>query len=442
MFSKEQFETRSVILAHLASLYQDEGSSNNSTTKVTDLIINYSLSDLRGRCDILFTIIYNQYLLWKRSKSHSDLAIYERTLLIILKGIAAMNDREKNDRDRNDRDRNDRSADRDNFLTRFFLESPFLTENCLQFLKYFILLHSSTSDLTVPSSTMSVAAGLNVIKTLVHKRPQLRPQLIQCLNSLVVNTQSPEVRLASLKTMKYLHETYGADVKEPIESFAKELLEKLTQPSPPKEIFELTQPSPPKEIFEVTPIVTTDAETEEKMTWDGGKVAREDGKVAYEDGKVAWDEESMKLCLIPYLTLLPSSHKLIHNLAVVYVTSSSDVKRIILRNLESPVKGMGMTSPELLTLVESCPKGAETLVTRIIHVLTDRTVPSPELVSRVRDLYHKRVADVRFLIPVLNGLSKQEVIAALPKLIKLTPIVVKEVFNRLLGVHHCEWLTN
>lgn len=33
-------------------------------------------------------------------------------------------------------------------------------------------------------------------------------------------------------------------------------------------------------------------------------------------------------------------------------------------------------------------------------------VPSPELVERVRDLYHKRVPDVRFLIPVLNGLSK------------------------------------
>lgn len=32
--------------------------------------------------------------------------------------------------------------------------------------------------------------------------------------------------------------------------------------------------------------------------------------------------------------------------------------------------------------------------------------PSPELVERVRDLYHKRVPDVRFLIPVINGLEK------------------------------------
>lgn len=33
---------------------------------------------------------------------------------------------------------------------------------------------------------------------------------------------------------------------------------------------------------------------------------------------------------------------------------------------------MGMNSPELLLLVENCPKGAETLVTRCLHSLTDK----------------------------------------------------------------------
>ena len=33
---------------------------------------------------------------------------------------------------------------------------------------------------------------------------------------------------------------------------------------------------------------------------------------------------------------------------------------------------MGMDSPELLLLVENCPRGAETLVTRVIHILTDK----------------------------------------------------------------------
>ncbi|KAL1458884.1 hypothetical protein MTO96_043393 [Rhipicephalus appendiculatus] len=124
-----------------------------------------------------------------------------------------------------------------------------------------------------------------------------------------------------------------------------------------------------------------------------------------------WTEDNTKICMQLYINLLPVNHKLIHDLA-------------------DPSKAWACPPPELLLLVENCPKGAETLVTRIIHILTDKTPPSSELVARVRDLYHKRVSDVRFLIPVLNGLSKH-----CPKLIKLNPIVVKEVFNRLLGSH-------
>lgn len=70
---------------------------------------------------------------------------------------------------------------------------------------------------------------------------------------------------------------------------------------------------------------------------------------------------------------------------------------------------MGMDSPDFLKLVEECPQGAETLVTRVIHVLTDKDPPTLELVNRVRDLYNTKISDVRFLIPVLNGLTKSEV---------------------------------
>lgn len=62
-----------------------------------------------------------------------------------------------------------------------------------------------------------------------------------------------------------------------------------------------------------------------------------------------------------------------YSLARVYVQTVADVKRTILRLLEQPVRGMGMDSPQLLKLVEECPKGAETLVTRVIHILTDKS---------------------------------------------------------------------
>ena len=78
----------------------------------------------------------------------------------------------------------------------------------------------------------------------------------------------------------------------------------------------------------------------------------------------------------------------------------------------------------------------ETVSNIFLHQFSLPAVPTAELVKRVKELYHKRVSDVRFLIPVLTGLKKQEIIAVLPKLIKQSPSVVKEVFNRLLGCFH------
>ena len=76
--------------------------------------------------------------------------------------------------------------------------------------------------------------------------------------------------------------------------------------------------------------------------------------------------------------------------------------------LETPVKSMSMESNELLKLIEDFPNGAETLVLRIIHILTEKTMPSIELVNRVRFLYENKLSDVRFLIPILSGLTKVE----------------------------------
>ena len=137
-----------------------------------------------------------------------------------------------------------------------------------------------------------------------------------------------------------------------------------------------------------------------------------------------WTEEMIRVCLHLYLAILPSSQKLLSYLAEVYTDANGDIKRTILRTLETPIREIGMESPELLKLVENCTKESDILVTRIIHILTERQSPTPELVNRVRNLYAKRSADVRFLIPVLNGLTKQEIYAALPKLIKLNPGVV------------------
>ncbi|NXJ72784.1 SYMPK protein, partial [Rostratula benghalensis] len=271
---------------------------------------------------------------------------------------------------------------KDGIFTKVVLEAPLITESALDVIRKYCEDESRTY------------LGMSTLRDLIFKRPSRQFQYLHVLLDLSSH-EKDKVRQQALLFIKRMYEK--DQLREYVEKFALNYLQLLVHPNPPSVLFG----------------------------------ADKDTEVA-----APWTEETIKQCLYLYLALLPHNHKLIHELASVYTEAIADIKRTVLRVIEQPIRGMGMNSPELLLLVENCPKGAETLVTRCLHSLTDKVPPSPELVKRVRDLYHKRLPDVRFLIPVLNGLEKKEVIQALPKLIKLNPIVVKEVFNRLLGTQH------
>uniref|UniRef100_A0A674HIA0 Symplekin scaffold protein n=1 Tax=Taeniopygia guttata TaxID=59729 RepID=A0A674HIA0_TAEGU len=271
---------------------------------------------------------------------------------------------------------------KDGIFTKVVLEAPLITESALEVIRKYCEDESRTY------------LGMSTLRELIFRRPSRQFQYLHVLLDLSSH-EKDKVRQQALQFIKRMYEK--EQLRAYVEKFALNYLQLLVHPNPPSVLFG----------------------------------ADKDTEVA-----APWTEETIKQCLYLYLALLPHNHKLIHELASVYTEAIADIKRTVLRVIEQPIRGMGMNSPELLLLVENCPKGAETLVTRCLHSLTDKVPPSPELVKRVRDLYHKRLPDVRFLIPVLNGLEKKEVIQALPKLIKLNPIVVKEVFNRLLGTQH------
>ncbi|XP_061774489.1 symplekin isoform X2 [Nerophis ophidion] len=273
---------------------------------------------------------------------------------------------------------------KDGLFTKMVLEAPIITESALEVIRRYC------------EDESRVYLGMTTLKELIIKRPSRQFQYLHVLLDLSSH-EKEKVRTTALAFLKRMYEK--DQLRDYIEKFALNYMQLLVHPNPPSLLFG----------------------------------ADKDTEVAS-----PWTEETVRQCLFLYLSLLPLNHKLVHELASVYTEAIADIKRRVLRAIELPIRGMGMSSPELLLLVENCPKGAETLVTRCLHILTDKVPPSPELVERVRDLYHKRVPDVRFLIPVINGLEKNEVIQALPKLIKLNPIVVKEVFNRLLGTQHSE----
>ncbi|XP_044172549.1 symplekin-like [Acropora millepora] len=273
---------------------------------------------------------------------------------------------------------------KDKLFTRILLDVPALTDGAVMAIRMYC------EDLD------RLQVGFSSLRELILKRPAAQLQLLQTLLELTTN-EKEQVRVQAIHSGKKLHTR--PELAEYIEKYALESLQQLLADHPPAPVGQ-----DPDEVI----------------------------------APGEWSDDSIKLCLYLYLALLPQNHKLFHELAKVYTASSQIIKRIILRHLEHPVRAIGMASPELLQLVENCPTGAETLIARILNIITDKAVPTAELVKRVKELYHKRVSDVRFLIPVLTGLTKQEIIAVLPKLIKQSPSVVKEVFNRLLGCFHSD----
>ncbi|XP_062501066.1 symplekin-like isoform X2 [Corticium candelabrum] len=159
------------------------------------------------------------------------------------------------------------------------------------------------------------------------------------------------------------------------------------------------------------------------------------GEDKSEDVEAEQLDERIRLCLQLFIGLLPLNHSLLHKLSDVYVEVTANVKKVVLRMLDHAVRAMGMHSSDIHTFIELCPRGAETLLIRILHILTEKAAPISHIVHLVREVYRKRIPDVQVLVPILNALDKAEILTALPQLVKQSPAVVKEVIGRLLGMH-------
>ena len=272
----------------------------------------------------------------------------------------------------------------DRLFTKILLESPEITEGAINMIKSFC------------ENNDWLEVGITTLYELLLRRSNLRSQMLDVLLGLTMNTND-KIRDLAIEKCKELFVIPGLAM--PLEDFATTILTRLIAENP---------------------VHACSAEDTELP-------------VGPYDKDSQWTEDSIRSCLHLFLALLPLKPRMIHGLAEVYRESSSLIKRIILRMVETPVSMIGMHSKEVLQLIESGPKGSETLVTRVLHILTENQPPSKELVVMVRGLYAKRVTDVRMLIPVLPGLDQKQLEDLLPKILKQTPNVVKEAFKRILS---------
>ncbi|CAG9583059.1 unnamed protein product [Danaus chrysippus] len=358
--------------------------ASSYTPEIRELVLNYILEDPLNRIDLALSWLYEEYaymqgfnrhpvtLQPKLHEKHDE--NYNQLLCALITQISERGDPLM-------------EGSKDVLLRKVYSEAPVVTDEAVDYLKHLV------------SEEKSATVALELLEELCLLRPPRAHKFVAALVCHVLS-ENEEIRNIALKSSIKIYKNSTDAAKKVIEKHAMLYLGFISLSTPPQELYGNRHTSRP------------------------------------------WSDDLYKMCLNLVMALFPEKEDVIIEIARVYGTTGAEAKRCVLRQLEVPVRALaasepsGHLSPALVALLDACPRGAETLLTRIVHVLTDKFPPSPELVSRVRELYATRVSDVRFLIPVLNGLTKKEILAALPKLIKLNPIVVKEVFNKLLGLQN------
>lgn len=160
---------------------------------------------------------------------------------------------------------------------------------------------------------------------------------------------------------------------------------------------------------------------------------------------VEWSDDMILRCLAYFLAIVPiSPNELLLELAYIFSSAQSQlVQRAILRAIGPAVQQVGLQSDAILNLIKTCPNGAEMMVIRILHILTEdalsestmetKKIPS-EVIKEVKALYKREDPlhrDVRYLIPVLAFLSYDEIVEYLPKIIYLPDAHIRDAICRI-----------
>ncbi|EYC04815.1 hypothetical protein Y032_0085g1809 [Ancylostoma ceylanicum] len=270
----------------------------------------------------------------------------------------------------------DKGQHKEALFHKLLLDCPLVTTNALKILEKACL------------DEVYCAFGITTLRELLLTRNRQRGELVDLLFKLCFHERA-EVKQLCVDTLKEL-----CSLKYMHRDLRLKLIEQLN---------ECTLPTPPPHF------------------------------VSYNHA-TEFDETIYRSGIHLYLAILPLDTSLLFPLAQAYTKSSTLLKKIMLRSIENSIKAIGMDNEDMLHLLEECPVGAESFVARVVHLLTERHTATREVVSRMKKLHESRNTDVRSLIPILNGLEREDIIRILP-LFVLKPAYqnsVGLVFKKLL----------
>ncbi len=118
-------------------------------------------------------------------------------------------------------------------------------------------------------------------------------------------------------------------------------------------------------------------------------------------------------------------------LAEMYAKSKVFIRQCIHQLAPELIRTIGADSSSLLNLIKTCPRGSEGFVLFVLHTLSENQAPHLNIINAAKTLYKSRPhQDARFLIPVLIGLRKDEILELLPKIVCLPSKNIKAALTK------------
>ncbi|KAE9552962.1 hypothetical protein FO519_003839 [Halicephalobus sp. NKZ332] len=353
-------------------IYMVARRSNEHSPKLEEQLMNFVIADQEKRADLIFLWLTELYNQWKgfsicvrdgaESVTFSEAENHQRYDSLLVNILSKLFAIE---------------GHKDNLFHRIFVEAIVITQGALGILRKACL------------DVSNCQLAMSTLRELILTRNRQRHDFLKMMLELSYVDQD-SIRFESIATTKELFEVpyVQAEVRE----YLREMCDKAAEKSVP-------------------PLLVIASSGFENIENTG-------------EEEVSWDENYARSALTLVLHMIPLDTSLIDKLCHVLAAADQKVKKFIIGSVKA--NQISINDDNLLYAIDNCPPGGEPLIARFVTLLTDRVDPTPELVERLKNLVARYNSDVRALIPILSGMSKEECLDLVPQFV-LNPSCMKSV---------------
>ncbi|KAI9495403.1 Symplekin tight junction protein C terminal-domain-containing protein [Zychaea mexicana] len=380
----------------------NEEDSNSDHLK--EMLVDFIVADLPSRHELAIEWLHEEFhcdTIRKRQLTPNDDG-YEPTYfkwlqLLLQKGIPTLQEA------------------KDKTLSKLMLDAPALNAESIDLIRR-----------NMRENPARFVSCVSTLRDLVAHRPPVRQVCLNVLLDYCIN-RDVKMRSTSIVAVRKWVPDHPA-IAPQVEAYAIQALQTLTQSGDDDD----DENGQEKQDVE-------DEQGDTTMTTPAAKQDGQQGQEEEDEDAEAWKEQDVVRHAELFFALCAKKNDLLDELFNVYIHATEQVQRVIRQHIYNLIKSIGMNSAKLLDTIRHFPPGGETLVIRILVTLCDTVRPTPELVAAVKSVYQERNLDAKFLIPIVSGLSKEDLRHNLSKIVELLNNtdaqrkVVKKVFSRIVS---------